>query len=133
MAVRVVEPEGSMKIEGAAQGVVATGSRTLYIAGQTAQDEGGAVVGVGDFSAQCEQVFENLDRVLAAAGATVADIAKTTIYIVDYDDVKLAQFYECLYAHYGSTPPESAGSLVGVDRLYMPGLLIEMDAIAVLD
>jgi enamine deaminase RidA (YjgF/YER057c/UK114 family) len=122
-----------MEIEGAAQGVIATGSRTLYIAGQTSQNATGEVVGAGDFRAQCDQVFENFDRVLAAAGATVADIAKTTIYIVDYDEEKLTQFYEALYEHYGSTPPKSAGSLIGVDRLYMPELLIEMDAVAVLE
>jgi len=133
MSVRAVQPEGSMDIEGAAQGVIATGSRTLYVAGQTSQNEQGEVVGADDFRVQCEQVFQNFDRVLAAAGATVADIAKTTIYIVDYDEQKLTTFYEVLYEHYGSTPPKSAGSLVGVERLYLPGLLIEMDAVAVLD
>jgi enamine deaminase RidA (YjgF/YER057c/UK114 family) len=133
MAKVLVQPEGSMEIEGSVQGVLASGSRTLYVAGQTSQDANGDIVGPGDFAKQCHQVLDNLERVLAAAGATVADVVKTTVYVVDYDQQKLEQLVGVVYERYGESAQPSADTLVGVERLYMPELLLEVDAIAVLD
>src|ERR671930_538641 len=56
---------------------------TVYIAGQTASDEQGQVVGKGDVSAQARQVFENLKKALASAGADFSDLVKITVFITD--------------------------------------------------
>ena len=62
--------------------VVATGSRWVFIAGQEPEDQEGSVVGHGDLAAQARQVFANLGRALAAAGARPEQVAKITIYVV---------------------------------------------------
>ena len=55
---------------------VSGATRTVYISGQIAYDKDGKVVGAGDMKAQAEQVFENLETALTAAGATFADVVK---------------------------------------------------------
>src|ERR1700682_1528627 len=62
--------------------VVKTGS-TVYIAGQVAQDESGAVVGLGDITAQVTQVFENLRKALGSVGAAFSHLVKITVYLTD--------------------------------------------------
>src|SRR4051812_17362376 len=71
-----------------AQVVTVSNGRLVFIAGQTPIDETGAVVGVGDYEAQVEQVFANLDRALKAAGATWANIVKVVQYIPNWDPEK---------------------------------------------
>src|SRR5689334_2700092 len=68
--------------------VVRTGS-VLYVAGQVAQDQHGNIVGRGDFEAQAHQVMANLQTALAGAGASLANLARITIYMTDprYRDV----------------------------------------------
>src|SRR5690242_13012961 len=66
------------------QVVVATATRTVYIAGQVSIDERGAVVGAGDLAAQTAQAMRNVGLALAAAGAGYDDIVKITTYVVDY-------------------------------------------------
>ena len=66
--------------------VVVEGRRTIFIAGQLARDRDGNVVGKGDMRAQIRQVGENLKAALAAAGATLNDLVKTTTYVTDIDE-----------------------------------------------
>src|SRR4029450_11176501 len=61
--------------------VVVEGQRMIFVAGQLARDAHGNVVGKGDMRAQLRQVGENITATLAAAGATVTDIVKTTPYV----------------------------------------------------
>ena len=70
---------------------IATGSRLVFLAGQVAQDAAGELVGAGDLAAQTEQAVVNVAACLDAAGATFADVAKTTLYVVDWDESKLEQ------------------------------------------
>ena len=65
------------------QGIVTDGGRLLFIAGQTAADRNGNVVGKGDAEKQAEQVFANLEAVLKAAGATFDNLVMTTTYLTD--------------------------------------------------
>lgn len=81
------------------------------------------------FRAQFQEAWENVRIVLAAAGATLSDIAKATIYIVDHDAEKLAVFQEEMTKLFGDRFP--AGTLVPVPALAVPGVLIEVDPIAV--
>jgi enamine deaminase RidA (YjgF/YER057c/UK114 family) len=112
--------------------VVATGARTIYLAGQVAMDETGAVVGVGDVGAQTAQALRNIGRALAAAGAGYADIVKLTVYVVNYRPehrIEIGQARSPFFA--GGSPP--ASTLVGVQALAMPEFLVEIEAIAVTD
>src|SRR5258705_13474328 len=63
------------------QGILNQGGKLLFIAGQTASDKDGNVVGKDDIKAQTEQVFANLKGVLKAAGGTIDDLVMTTTYI----------------------------------------------------
>ena len=100
---------------------------TLYISGIVPVDATGAVVG-DDVVAQARQVFANMARVLAAAGATPADVVKVTVYLLDVDDrPKINPVRE---EFFGDARP--ASTLVEVSALAVPGAKVEVDAIAVL-
>jgi len=100
----------------------------LFIAGQTASDAKGKVVGKRDIAAQTEQVYANLKAVLKAAGGTIDNLVMTTTYIVDrkyregYNEVRRRQ--------YKKNPPTS--TLVIVKGLAHPDYLIEIAGIAVI-
>lgn len=111
--------------------VVATGSRWVFIAGQEPEDQEGSVVGHGDLAAQARQVFANLGRALAAAGASPEQVAKITIYVVAHRPEYLPIIEQGRVALFGDHKP--ADTLVGVETLSQPGYLIEVDAIAVID
>jgi enamine deaminase RidA (YjgF/YER057c/UK114 family) len=66
------------------QVVVARGTKLIFVSGQEPEDLQGKLVGRGDFAVQAHQVFTNLGRALAAAGALPTHVAKITVYVVDY-------------------------------------------------
>jgi len=111
---------------------VASGARTIYIAGQVAIDEKGAVVGAGDLGAQTEQVMRNLGLCLAAAGASYEHIVKITTYVVDYKPADRAAIGKARTPFFADRPPP-ASTLVGVSALAAPEWMIEIEAVAVLD
>jgi 2-iminobutanoate/2-iminopropanoate deaminase len=98
---------------------------TLYVSGIVPVDASGAVV-VDDVVAQARQVFAIMERVLAAAGATPADVVKVTVYLLDIDDRPLIN--PVRQEFFGSTRP--ASTLVEVSRLAVPGARVEVEAIA---
>jgi enamine deaminase RidA (YjgF/YER057c/UK114 family) len=102
---------------------------TVYVAGQTASDEQGQVVGKGDITAQATQVFENLKKALAAGGADFSQVVKTTIYLTDprYREAVA----EVRRGYLGANLPTS--TLVVVAGLANPDYLLEIEAIAVTD
>lgn len=98
----------------------------LFLSGQAAIDEQGAIVGVGDFDAQLEATFAAIDRVLAAAGSDSTRIIKVTIYLTD-----MANFPAIVAARRRYfTPPWPADTVVEVRALALPELMIEIDVIA---
>ncbi len=110
------------------QGILAEGKRLLFIAGQTAVDADGNVVGKGDAAVQAEQVLKNMKAVLDEAGGSFADLVKITTYITDpryRDDINPARL-----KYMGDNPPGS--TLVVVAGLANPDFLVEIEAIAVL-
>jgi len=122
--------EGLLKNPAYSHVAVASGARTVYIAGQVAMDSQGNLVGAGDLSAQTEQVMRNLGTALAAAGAGFADVVKITTYVVDYKPEMRAAIGKARTPFFaGREPP--ASTLVGVSALAAPGWLIEIEAIAV--
>jgi enamine deaminase RidA (YjgF/YER057c/UK114 family) len=109
--------------------VVATGARLVFIAGQEPEDGHGNLTGDGDLAAQARQVFANLGRALAAAGARPDQVAKITIYVVGHRPEYLPVIEQARLTLFGGHKP--ADTVVGVANLAQPGYLIEVDAIAV--
>lgn len=109
---------------------VASGTRTIYIAGQVSIDEKGAVVGAGDIGAQTEQVMRNLGKCLEAADASFEHVVKITTYVVNYKPELRAAIGKARTPFFGDRPPP-ASTLVGVSALAAPEWLIEIEAIAV--
>jgi len=99
----------------------------IYVSGQLALDAEGAMVGAGDLAAQTEQVFENLARVLAANGATFADVVKIQSYFSTLEGLQGSREVRARYLP--SEPP--ASTAVRVAALLLPDALIEVDVVAV--
>ncbi len=112
------------------QGVVTTGGKLAFISGQVPQDASGNLIGKGDLEAQTKQVFTNLKNMVEAAGGTVTNIVKITIFMVKVSP----QAYEIL----GRVRREfwsgdfPASTLVEINRLASPDFLIEIEAFAVI-
>lgn len=101
----------------------------LFISGQAAIDGKGRIVGVGDFDAQAEQVFANLERVLRAGGSSLANVIKVTIFLRDMANFsRIVELRGRFFA-----PPYPADTIVEVSSLYSPEALLEIEAIAVAD
>ena len=115
---------------GYSQIVEARAARTIYIAGQVAVNSKGEVVGVGDFEAQAEQVFRNLEAALSSVGCTARDLVKLTVYLRDMRH--LPAYRAARVKFFGSvTPPAApAVTLVEVSKLYAEEILLEIEAIA---
>ncbi|MFJ9592299.1 RidA family protein [Streptomyces virginiae] len=109
--------------------VVLGAGRFVAVSGQCALDESGAVVGEGDARAQARQVFENLRRCLAAAGAGFEDVVKLTYFVTD-----VAHLPAVREAREAVIPADRlpASSAVQVSALFRPELLVEVEAFAVL-
>jgi enamine deaminase RidA (YjgF/YER057c/UK114 family) len=127
MAVQRIQPDGLSRPPTYSQ-VVKAGN-TIYIAGQVAQDEGGQLVGPGDFVAQANQVFENLAKALASAGAGFGDLVKTTIYVTD---PRYREALRDVRSKYLGNTPLPASTLVVVAGLAQPEYLLEIEAVAVI-
>ena len=108
--------------------VVVEGRKTIFVSGQLARDRSGGVVGAGDMRAQIRQVGENVKAALAAAGATLADIVKTNTYVTDIEE--FFNHVDVRMEYFGALPTSTT---VEVRRLAHPDLLVEVEAIAVVD
>ena len=109
--------------------VVASGRALVFIAGQLSRDQEGGVVGAGDMAAQIRQVGENLRIALEAAGVGPKDLVKTTTYVTDIDE--FFKHPEIRHEIFGQSLPTS--TTVEVRRLSHPDLMVEVEAMAVID
>ena len=105
--------------------VEASGTRTIYISGQTGESEG--------LEAQSHEAFGNLARRLEAAGATPADVVKLTTYIVDSTPEKAGAAFAGFGAVFTDRDHPPANTLIGVQALFQPHLQLEVEAIAVVE
>lgn len=126
-----INPEQLAKPSGFTHAVTASGGTQVFLAGQTAQDREGRIVGEG-IVAQFDRALANLVTALAAAGGTGEHLVKMTIYCTDPGDytehrTEIGVVWRRLV---GSEFP--ALTLVGVTRLFDPAALVELDAIAVI-
>jgi len=105
--------------------------KTIYISGQVPVNATGEIVGKGDLKKQVTQVYENLEIALKAAGATFDDVVKMNTYVVNYKpaDVSIIREVRSLYLSRENPP---ASTLAGVQALYHPDIMIEIEAIAVI-
>ena len=100
---------------------------TIYVSGQGAIAEDGTLVGRGDVVAQTRKVLDNMTLALAAAGATLDDVVKVTVYLANVDD--RPKVNEVRKAYFKDNKP--ASTLIEISRFAIEGMLIEIEAIAV--
>jgi enamine deaminase RidA (YjgF/YER057c/UK114 family) len=134
MPVTLVNPDGLPKPDVYRQLSIATGSRLVFLAGQVARDAEGRPVGDGDLAAQVEQAYLNIGTALAEVGGSFDDVAKLTVYVVDWTPDKMPLLGEGVAraaAKLGVDPVKPI-TLLGVAALGEPDLLVEVEATAVL-
>jgi enamine deaminase RidA (YjgF/YER057c/UK114 family) len=135
MTVTLVNPNGLPKPDVYRQLSIASGSKLVFLAGQVARDANGRPVGEGDFAAQVEQCYLNIGTALAEIGGSFDDVAKLTIFVVDWSPEKMPLLGEGVgraAAKLGIDPVKPI-TLLGVAALGEPDLLVEVEATAVIE
>ena len=135
MPIETINPAGVFAPSTYSQIAVGQGARTIYLSGQVALDEHGSLVGKGDLASQTEQAYLNVGTALRAVGASFQDIAKLTVYVVDWtpDKMDLLVAGAMRTAERIGFDARRAITLVGVMSLASPDFLIEVEAVAMLD
>jgi enamine deaminase RidA (YjgF/YER057c/UK114 family) len=128
MASNFVNPETMHSPDGYTHVVEVTSGRLAYISGQVALDRDGKLVS-GGIRSQTRQAFENMRAALAAVGGTLGDVVKLTTYLLDVTEMDAVREVRSEYFDPGRLP---AATAVEVPRLEPDGVLIEIEAIAVL-
>ncbi|WP_354684665.1 RidA family protein [Cupriavidus necator] len=101
----------------------------LFVSGQAAVGDDGAIVGRGDFDAQAQQAFSNLERALQAGGSSLGRVVKVTIFLTSMAHFgKIVELRRKWFA-----APYPADTIVEVSALYSPDAMIEIEAIALAD
>jgi enamine deaminase RidA (YjgF/YER057c/UK114 family) len=115
---------------GYSQVVEVRGRNIIFIAGQTALDQNGEVVGKNNFATQAAQVFQRLNVALQSVGCTAANLIKLTVFLRNMDD--LSAYREARNRFFATVAPPAAPAvtLVEVSRLYGPDFMIEIEAVA---
>ncbi|MDZ4148848.1 MAG: RidA family protein [Flavobacteriaceae bacterium] len=124
-----LNPDGTKPV-GFSQVVVTNPGKTIYLSGQVPFDASGRIS--SDFEQQTTQVYNNIQKALAAAGATFADVVKMQIFIVDYTPEKLEVIRKIRLKYIDNEHPP-ATTLVGVLAFFRPDVKIEIDVIAVIN
>jgi 2-iminobutanoate/2-iminopropanoate deaminase len=110
------------------QAIVASGGRTIYCSGQIPIDPASGELVTGDIKAQTDRVMRNLSAVLEAAGASLARVVKTTIYLADLRD--FAAVNEVYGSYFSAVPPaRSTVQVAGLPK----AARVEIDVVAVVD
>ncbi len=123
---RLVRAEGLAEPISHYSDAVRTGN-TVYVSGQASVDRHGHLVAPGDVVAQTRQVLDNMKLALAAAGATLDDVVKVTVYLRHCAD--RPRVNEVRKAYFGANRP--ASTLIGITEFAIPGMLVEIEAVAV--
>ena len=106
------------------------GRGTVFTAGACPLDAGGEVVAVGDVAGQAEQVMANLVVALRTAGASLTDVAKTTVLVATTSRADLVTAWDVVHRWFGAH--DAPSTLLGVTMLGYPDQLVEVEAVAVL-
>ena len=102
---------------------------SIHCSGQVAWDKNYNLIGKGDVGAQARQALKNVREVLAAAGASPADVVRTRTYVVNYGPEYLDPIGAAMAEFYGDVIP-AAATLIGVQSLALPDFLIEIEVTA---
>lgn len=128
----ILNPPSLARPSGFSHGILTSGGQLLFLAGQTASDAAGQIVAPGDLVAQYEQILQNLQTVIEAAGGTMQDIVKLTIFVADRDAYRaqLKSLGKVHRAYFGAHYPATA--LLEISRFFQDEALIEIEGIAVI-
>lgn len=134
MAVTLLNPPGHIEIPLYHHVAVASGTKSVHLAGQVSWDEHGELVAPGDLAGQVAQVLRNVKKGLDVAGASFADVVRITWYAVDWQKDKMGAFEAGLaQAAEEFDIPAFPAALIGVSILFEPGILVEAEVTAVVD
>jgi enamine deaminase RidA (YjgF/YER057c/UK114 family) len=136
MTVQLLTPEGMFQPVPYHHVSVGTGSRQVHVAGQIARDAEANHIAPDDLTGQVAQVLRNTARGLAGAGATFADVVRLRFFVTHWSPEKMGDFMaglESVSDELGIPRPLPPVSLIGVDYLFEPDVLVEVEAFAVLD
>jgi enamine deaminase RidA (YjgF/YER057c/UK114 family) len=136
MAVKLLSPEGMFQPVPYHHVAVGTGSRQVHVAGQIARDAEANHIATGDLAGQVEQALRNTALGLTGAGATFADVVRLRFFVVKWNPEQIGDFMagiERVADELGIPQPLPPVSLIGVDYLFEPDVLVEVEAFAVLD
>lgn len=104
-------------------------SRTLFCAGQTSVDSNGAPLHAGDVKAQLSQALDNVEAVLQEAGMTLGNVVRLNIHTTEMD--RTMEAYGTVAERLAAAGCQPASMMLGVTRLALPDLLVEIEATAV--
>jgi enamine deaminase RidA (YjgF/YER057c/UK114 family) len=128
--VQYLQPEGMHHNPAFSQVIVVeSGARTIYIGGQNAVSAAGEIVGKGDLAAQTDQIFNNLETALAAAGAKLENVIQWRMFIVQGQD--LLPGFDVFQRRWGRRGKPPLVTMAFVAGLANPDFLIEIEAVAV--
>ncbi|WP_159945107.1 MULTISPECIES: RidA family protein [unclassified Nocardiopsis] len=136
MTVRLLTPEGMFQPVPYHHVAIGTGTRQVHVAGQIARDAEGNPVATGDLTGQVAHALRNTARGLAGAGADFSDVVRLRFFVTDWRPEKADDFMaglEGVIDELGIPRPLPPLSLIGVDYLFEPDVLVEVEAFAVLD
>ena len=134
MSVQRINPDKLLKFDQLSQVVVGSAGKLAFIAGQSALDENFELVGGDDHFAQSVQALRNLRTALEAAGSSVARLLSSAVYLKNLTPAVGEQFMRALSVALDGGPfPPHAFSLVGVQTLAGPDILVEISAVALVD
>jgi reactive intermediate/imine deaminase len=125
---QLLVPETMPASPGYSQVAAVTGGKIVFISGQVALDQSGNVIGIDDFRAQVQQVFENLRAAVEAAGGDFSDVIKLNSYVLDFSHIQEFREVRDKYINLKNPPASTA---VQVSRLFRPDFLVEIEAVAV--
>ena len=136
MTVQYVTPEDMLQPVPYHHVAVGTGTKHVHVSGQIARLADGTAVAPGDLAGQVAQALRNTSVGLAGAGASFADVMRLTFYVTRWCPEKIGDFragVEAVADEIGLALPLPPASLIGVESLFEPDVLVEVEATALLD
>ncbi|WP_077797079.1 RidA family protein [Streptomyces sp. JHA26] len=136
MPVQRLTPEGMLQPVPYHHVAVGTGAKHVHVSGQVARRSDGTPVAPGDLAGQVAQALRNTAVGLTGAGATFADVLRLTFYVTRWAPEKIGDFMagvEAVAEEIGLPTPLPPASLIGVEYLFEPDVLVEVEATAILD
>jgi len=129
----IINPPSLARPAGFSHGILTTGGRLLFLAGQTGSDAEGRITAPGNLVAQYEQVMRNLQAVVTSAGGAMQDITRLNIFVRDRDDylAHLKPLGQVHRAFFGAYYPAMA--LFEISRLFQDDALVEIEGMAVIE